>query len=133
LALDLSESPLPGPGLPAGVLIAHLVGLLIVARLAHWPLWAAPVVLAVLSIPMLLKHRWFVEALAPLLILYSAAALRLVFIYGLRSAVPGWLDYGWTLALCAAWSGLIWLRASRRLWVAWALGAVAASGLMFGL
>jgi hypothetical protein len=134
LALDLTSSPLPAPILPAVVLLGHLIGLLLIARLAHWPLWSAPLLLAALSFPMLLRQRrWFVEALAPLLILYGAAALRLVTIYGLRSPVPAWLDYSWALAFSAAWAGLIWLRASRRLWLAWALAALGAAGLMFGL
>ena len=133
LALDFSEPALPGRALPAAVLLGHLAGLLIVARLAHWPLWAAPLLLAALSLLMLFQRRWMVEALAPLLILYAAAALRLILINVLHISAPGWLDYGWVLALCAGWIGLIWLRAGRRLWLAWALAAVAAGGLMFGL
>jgi hypothetical protein len=106
-------------------LVLHGAALLLVARLAHWPLWWAAALLAAFSLPALLRHAWRAEALAPLALLYATAGLRLAWVYGLRRPVPPAFGYEWSLALSAAWSLIIALRSAGRLWLAWPLAGVA--------
>ena len=136
LALASSTQPTRlDVSLQLGLLALHLIGLVVVTRLAHWPLWLAPVLLVAFSLPAFMRWRWrfAAEPLAPLIILYGAAVLRLVYIYALRRAVPDALDYGWALGLAAAWAALITLRSLGRLRLAAALVALAAAGLMVWL
>jgi hypothetical protein len=118
-----------------GLLALHLIGLVVVARLAHWPLWLAPVLVIAFSLPGFIRRRWRLpaETLAPLIILYGVAVLRLVHVYILRRTVPDALDYGWALGLSAAWAGLITFRAVDRLRLAAALVTLCAAGLMVEL
>ena len=104
LALDLPFSPFQLPAVHLGLLLLHAIGLLLVARLAHWPLWLAPALLAAMCLPSLLRRRWFAEILAPFVILYGVAVLRLAIVYGLRRAAPPALDYTWALGLSATWA-----------------------------
>src|SRR5450759_909159 len=107
VALDLQFSPFQLPGLHLGLLLLHLIGLLAVARLAHWPLWSAPILLAAVCLPSLIRRRWFSEVMAPFIILYGVAGLRLAIVNGLRRTAPPALDYTWALGLSAAWVMLI--------------------------
>jgi hypothetical protein len=66
LALAADATPVAAPRYHLALLAVHLAGLLLVARLAHWPLWAAPLLLLALSLPQLLRRRWWAESLAPL-------------------------------------------------------------------
>jgi len=111
----------------------HLIALLAVGRLAHWPLWAAPMIVAAAGLPSLLRRRWLSEVMAPLAVLYAAAALRLALVNGLRQTAPPALDYTWALGFSAAWGLLIALRALGRLRWAAALAAAGAAGLMLNL
>jgi hypothetical protein len=133
VALDLQFSPFQLPGLHLGLLLLHLIGLLAVARLAHWPLWSAPILLAAGCLPSLIRRRWFSEVMAPFLILYGVAGLRLAIVNGLRRTAPPALDYTWALGLSAAWVMLIVLSAFGRLRWAAALAALGAAGLMLNL
>ncbi len=131
LALDPRPEPGRGRGYHLALLGLHLGGLLLVARLAHWPLWSAPLLLGAFSLPQLLRRRWPAESLAPLALLYGVAAARLALIYGLRAeSIPPALDYRLALGLGTAWATLIALRAAGRLWLAWPLAAAAAAGVM---
>ena len=130
------EAP-PAMPLPRRVALSlfcvHLVALLAVARLAHGPLWLAPAIVAAGCLPSLARRRWLPEVLAPLVILYGVAALRLLLVNGLRQPAPATLDYTWALGLAAAWALLIGLRAvGQFIWAA-ALAAVGAAGLMLNL
>lgn len=109
------------------------MALLVVARLAHWPWWMAPAIVAVGCLPSLLQHRWFAEVLAPFVILYGVAVLRVVIVNGLRRPAPEPLDYAWALGLSAVWAALVALRSFGRLGWAAALAAVGAAGLMLNL
>ncbi len=132
LALDLSESPVRSRRYHLALLAGHLAGLLAVARLAHWPLWAAPLALAVLALPQALRRRWFAESLAPLALVYGLAALRLIIVYALRQTPDTRLSYAVALALSALWVSLIALRSAG--WLAEAVvgaAAVGAAGLLF--
>jgi hypothetical protein len=112
------------------LLLSHLVALLLVFRLAHWPLWAAPLLLLALCLPQLLLRRFTVEALAPLFALYALAALRLFIVYALRQNVPDALNYAWGLLISLVWIGLIYLRIVRRLQWIWMLMGMGAAVLM---
>ncbi len=129
LALDVCASPITAPAFHAALTALHLAGLVLVARLAHWPPWAAPLLLVAFCLPQLLLRRWWAESLAPLAVLYGFALLRLAWLYGLRQPVPVALDYGWGLALSAAWAGLVLLRCRGRLAAAWVIAGAAAAGL----
>ena len=133
LALDLPFSPFQLPALHLGLLLLHAIGLLLVARLAHWPLWAAPALVAAGCLPGLIQRRWFAEVMAPFAILYGVAALRLVIVYGLRRLAPEALDYTWTLGVSVAWAVLVALRSFGRLRWAALLAALGAAGLMLSL
>ena len=111
-------------------LLFHLSALAAVSRLAHWPLWLAPLILAAFCLPQLALGRRFPESLAPLALVYTLAGLRLAIVYGLRQEVPALLGYGWALGLAAAWAVLIWLNAVRRLPAAWGLAAIGFGVLM---
>jgi hypothetical protein len=137
LALDpippSSESPLSNLSLLTShlpLLLSHLLALTLICRLAHWPLWLAPLLLAAFCLPQLVLRRWLIESLAPLFTLYSLAILRLFIVYGLRQEAPPALDYANGVALSAAWTGLIFLKAIRRLRFAWTLLAVGTAALM---
>ncbi len=133
LALDASLAvPLPRRVVLA-LFCVHLLALLIVARLAHWPLWVSPAIVAAGCLPSLARRRWLPEVLAPLVILYMVAALRLLLVAGLRQAAPPALDYAWALGLAWAWALLIGLRAVGRLSWAALLTAAGAAGLMLNL
>ncbi len=119
---------LPTSHLPP--LLLHLLALTLVCRLAHWPLWLAPLLLAAFGLPQLLLRRWRIESLAPLITVYSLAALRLFTLYGLHQSVPPALDYAGALFISAVWAGLIWLRALNRLRHAWTMLAVGTAALM---
>ena len=123
----LALQPVPPSSLSFSLLSLHLLGLALVSRLAHWPLWLAPLLLAAFSLPQLLLRRWLVEALAPLFVLYLLAALRLFVVYALRQEVPASLSYESALAVSGVWAGLIYLKAVRRLRYAWVALALAAS------
>ncbi len=133
LALELPSSPLPSSRLHASLLLVHLVASIAVARLAHWPWWAAPAIVAAGCLPSLLHRRWFAEVLAPMALLYGVAALRLMIVNGLRRPAPEALDYTWALGVSAAWAVLIALRSLARLRWAAALAAAGAAGLMLNL
>ncbi len=133
LALDVDSSPLQPRLVHLAVLGSHLLALLAVTRLAHWPLWAAPAVLAAGCLPSLVRRCWLSEVLAPFTLLYGVAALRLLLVNGLRQTAPPALDYTWALGFSAAWALLIALQAWGRLRWAAALAAVGAAGLMLNL
>jgi len=133
LALSAASPPSHSLRFNLGGLVVHSLGLIAISRLAHWPLWSAPLLLAGFCLPQILLRRWFIESLTPLCILYSLAGLRLGLVYGLRQTVPTALDYDWGLGLSAVWAGLIFLRDLRRLRYAWGMLALAAAGLMFYL
>src|SRR5258708_3750091 len=88
LALELSEAPELPRSLPPALVGAHLLALLAVARLAHWPLWAAPAIVAIGCLPSLARRRWLPEVFAPFVLLYVVAAVRLLLVNGLREAAP---------------------------------------------
>lgn len=127
LALEAVPAPAATAAHHLALLALHLGGLLLVARLAHWPLWAAPVILLAFTLLHIFRCRWWPEALAPLVLVYSVALLRLVCVWGLGQVAPAWLDYGWALALSAAWGVLILLRGFERLALAWLIAAAAAA------
>ena len=129
LALKAGDSPVPSPTYPLALLGLHLAGLLLVARLAHWPLWVAPLLLTAFSVTQIIRRRWWAESLAPLGLLYAVAALRLAWVYGLRQTPPAWLDYEWALALSGAWAGLITLRGIERLALAWLVAGLVAAAV----
>ena len=133
LGLDVQSSPSLSRTDHLAVFGLHLVALLLVARLAHWPLWLAPAILVVGSVPSLMQRRWLSAVMAPLVIVYGVVVLRLVLVNGLRQTAPSALDYGWALAFSAAWAMLITLRAFGRLRWAAALAAAGAAGLMLNL
>lgn len=131
-ALTLYRDSAPPASLSSNLLFltSHLLALVLLCRLAHWPLWLAPLLLAGFCLPQLALRRWFIEALAPLVVVYGLAGLRLFIVYGLQREVPTALSYGSALAVSAVWIGLIYLRAVRRLRDAWIGLAIAASALM---
>jgi len=133
LALEVSAVPLWPPSVSLALFGLHLVALFAVTRLAHWPFWVAPVLLAAGGLPSLARRRWLPEVLAPLALLYAVAALRLLLVNGLHQAAPPALDYLWALGLAAAWALLIGLRALGRLSWAAAVAALGAAGLMLNL
>ncbi len=108
----------------------HLFALAVVSRLAHWPLWSAPLILGAFCLPPLALRRRFPEALAPLALVYLLAVVRLGIVYGLRQEVPALLGYEWALGLAAAWAALIWLNALRQLRWAWFIAALGFGALM---
>ena len=133
LALDVQSTPPLSRVAHLAVFGLHLLALLAVARLAHWPLWMAPVIVAAGCLPSLARRRWLSEVMAPFALLYAAAVLRLLVVNGLRQAPPLALDYAWGLGFSAAWAMLIALRALG--WLRWAaaLAAAGAAGLMLNL
>ncbi|MBF8284205.1 MAG: hypothetical protein HW378_3120 [Anaerolineales bacterium] len=128
----LALLPVPASSLPfsLSLLAAHLLALALVCRLAHWPLWLAPFLLAAFCLPQLILRRWLIESLAPLITVYLLAILRLFIIYGLRQEIPPVLDYAGGFGLSAAWTGLIFLGAIRRLRYAWITFAAGTAALM---
>lgn len=115
------------------LLFLHLLALFLVFRLAHWPWWAAPLLLLGLSLPQLLWRRLILESLAPLFALYALAALRLFIVYALRQAAPESFRYDWGLLISVVWIGLIYLRLARRLrwmWVMVSAGGLALMGYL---
>ncbi|MCC6189473.1 MAG: hypothetical protein IT318_10580, partial [Anaerolineales bacterium] len=122
--------PLFGAGANVALAALHLAGLALVARLAHWPVWTAPLLLALFSLPQLLPARRGLGALAPLGLLYAVALLRLGWVYGLRRPVPEALSYSGVLAISAAWAALMALRAVGRLRLGWAGAAAGAAALL---
>jgi hypothetical protein len=111
------------------LLALHGLGLLGVARLAHWPAWAAAALVAGAFLAGA-GRRMGASALAPLGGLYGLALVRLGWVYGLRLEAPESLSYAWMLAFCAAWVGLIHLRAAGRLHWACALAGAGAALLL---
>ena len=126
-ALALQPVPPSSLSFSLSLLSLHLLGLALVSRLAHWPLWFAPLLLAAFCLPQLLLRRWLVESLAPLFALYFLAVLRFFVVYALGQEVPASLSYEAALAVSGVWAGLIYLKAVRRLRYAWAALALAAS------
>jgi len=128
----LALLPVPASSLPfsLSLLAAHLLALALVCRLAHWPLWLAPFLLAAFCLPQLILRRWLIESLAPLITVYLLALLRLFIIYGLRQEIPPVLDYAGGFGLSAAWTGLIFLSAIRRLRYAWITFAAGTAALV---
>lgn len=113
--------------------LLHFFALLLVFRLAHWPMWVAPLLLLLFGLPQLFLHCLAVEVLAPLFALYALAALRLLIVYVFRHDAPDSLSYGWGLLLCGVWIGLIYLRLAQRLRWAWAIlgaGGMALTGYL---
>src|SRR2546423_1845642 len=84
---------------PFACLAGHGLGLVVISRLAHWPRWSMPLLLGAFCLSLIFLRRWFVQSLAPLVILYSLAGLRLGLVYGLRQSAPLALDYGWALGI----------------------------------
>jgi hypothetical protein len=111
----------------AGLFGLHGLGLVGIWRLAHWPVWAAAGLAAAVAAAAWFGRKRGSAVLAPLGWLYGLALLRLGWVYGLRREAPPELNYEWTLAVCAAWSGLIALNAARRLRWAPVLAGVAAA------
>lgn len=126
----LALLPVSPPSRPVSLFTFHFLFLTLTARLAHWPWWSAPLLLVVVSLPQLIRHRFFPEALAPLFALYALALVRLGLIYSLQQEVPSSLSYEWILLISAAWIGLIYLQTIRRARYAWGGVALAASALM---
>jgi hypothetical protein len=133
LALDTQSPPIQTRAAHLVVLSLHLLALLVVARLAHWPLWLAPVILAAGCLPSLIQRRWLSQVMAPFAILYGVAALRLLIVTVLRRTASPALDYTWALGFSAAWALLIALQAFGRVRWAAALAALGAAGLMLNL
>lgn len=134
-ALTLNHLPPVPTSLTSNLVLlaSHLVALLLVFRLAHWPLWAAPLLLLGLGLPLLFLRRLAGEALAPLLTLYILAALRLFIVYALRREASDSLSYSWGLFLSVVWIGLIYLRLAQRLrwgWVIFGVGGMALMGYL---
>ena len=126
LALDDFLPPQRHPLVNGAIASVHLLMLSLVCRLAHWPLWLAPTVLAVVSLPALVMRCWRGEILSPLGLTYALAGVRLGIVYGLRQSAPPELSYGWGLAVSVAWCSLIGLRLGRRChYAAGALSVVA--------
>lgn len=124
LALERGVAPLTGR-VHFALLALHLLALLSVARLAHWPLWAALVVWAVFG-ALMLSGRRGAEAFAPLVVVYGLAAARLAVVYALRQPAPVAWSYSAALLFALAWAGLLALRAAGRLrWAAMVLGGAA--------
>jgi hypothetical protein len=133
LALRLSPlQPLPFH-FKLSLIAAHLLGLTVICRLAHWPFWVAPLLLLGFCLPQLVLRRWAAETLAPLWVVYAFAILRLFVRYGLKTEVPATLDYKLGLAISGVWTGLIVLRAFRRLRYVWIALATGMSALMIYL
>ena len=133
LALDVQSTSSLSRAAHLAVFGLHLLALLAVARLAHWPLWLAPVIVAAGSLPSLGRRRWLSQVMAPFAVLYAVAVLRLWVVNGLRQPAPPALDYAWALGFSAAWAVLIALRALERLRWAAAVAAAGAAGLMLNL
>lgn len=134
-ALTLQGLPSDSPSIPTylAFLCFHFVALLLVFRLAHWPLWAAPFLLLGVCLPQLFLRCRIREALAPLFTLYTLAIFRLFIVYILRQEVTATLSYEWGLAISLAWVGLIYLRLAHRLRWAWVMlgaGAIALMGYL---
>jgi hypothetical protein len=134
-ALALDDSALPPRSLRFNLtaLGAHLLALLAVARLAHWPPWIAPLLLAAFCVPQLVLRRWRVERLAPLFAVYAFAPVRLFIVYILRQTAPPALDYAWGVLVSGVWIGLMALAAIRRLPLAWTLLAAGSAALLVGV
>ena len=131
-ALTLNLLPPASPSLTSHLplLTSHFIALLLVFRLAHWPLWAAPLLFLALCLPQLILRRLVVETLAPLLGLYALAGLRLFIIYVLHVEVSASLNYGVGLLISVVWIGLIYLKLTRRLRWAWAILGVGGTVLL---
>lgn len=129
-ALALQSVPPASRSVFLSLLTVHCLLLALIARLAHWPLWSAPLLLAAFCLPQFLLRRAFPESLAPLFTVYCLAALRLFVVYALRREVPSSLAYAGGLAVSGGWAGLIYLKAIQRLRWAWAALALAASTLI---
>ncbi len=140
------ESPLPFPA-GAAILLLHMAGTLLVARLAHWPLPLTVLVLAGLLLVVTsrqsyaLRFTHYTYALTPLALPYLTAALRILIALAARAqgqaaggglTVPepwgGWLNLNWAYAFGALWALAARLPAARR-GAALTLGA---AGLAFG-
>ncbi len=78
-------------------LVFHLLGLAVLFRLWHQPVWLAlPVLVLLLAIPFWIyrsRGAAAVETLAPLYFLYAILAARFVFVRGFAGTVPGYFDY----------------------------------------
>jgi hypothetical protein len=133
LGLDVQNPPLETRAAHLTIFGLHLLALLAVARLAHWPLWLAPAMVALAGLPSLARHRWLSQVMAPFAVLYGAAALRLVLVNGLRQTAPPALDYTWALGFSAAWALLVAMQAVGRLRWAAVLAAAGGAGLMLNL
>ncbi|MBI3760320.1 MAG: hypothetical protein HY260_00455 [Chloroflexi bacterium] len=148
LALQPSDaSPLPSPH-GAAILLLHLGGTLLVARLAHWPpLLMISAVLGMLALSTdisLARHpspvTFHASRLTPLALAYLVAALRLLIAFTVRVRGAGigsllvpqpwgdWLNLDWAFAFGAIWAVAIRLPA---LWRGTA-ATLALSALAFG-
>ena len=128
-------APVPSLATQLTLFGLHLAGLLLAARLAHWPWWLALLLLAGFSLPQIVRrrvarHGLAAEMLAPLVVLYGAAGLRLLLAYGFGRAAPPALDYELALGLSGVWSALVALKAVGRLRLAWVAAGLAAALLM---
>lgn len=127
LIAALALQPLPAGGISSRMLAlalgGHAAGLLLGFRLAHWPLWLAPVaLLAAWSVSWLATRSRSAAliGLTPLAVLYATALVRLVLTRITSADVPAWLDYRWSAVLAGAWIALILL--PRRVLVPLGLG-----------
>jgi len=105
----LALQSIPSSSYPLLLFSVHLFVLLFITRLAHWPLWVAPLILIGASLPPLKAWRQ-PETLAPLGLLYLVAGLRLLIVYGLHQEAPPELSYEWAVGLSSVWVALIGLR-----------------------
>ena len=155
LALERGGAPITGR-LNAALVGLHLLALIGVARLAHWPGWVPVVAWLACGLGMGVGHTsaieiaatqsetrlrrlgknrkdWFspargAEVFAPLLVVYGVAIIRLALVYGLRRQAPEGLSYEAALIVAGAWAGLMGLRSARRLrWAVLAVGGLAAA------
>ena len=122
----------------------HWLGLLAVARLAHWPFPLLFLAVVFLCLPSLIRRRFHLALLTPLGILYALTAIRALVAVMAHYAgyttgsfyVPEpfarWLPFGWTAALVVVWClaiQVVWLMPAGLRWrlPAAALGIVAMS------
>ncbi len=139
LALERDAPPVRGWAHTA-LLLFHLLALLVVTRLAHWPVWAVLAVDVAFAVLLIVgrpggPRAWFrksnsrsrgAEAFAPLIVVYLVAAARLAVVYGLQRPASTDLSYEAAVVFAAVWAGLMALRRAGRLrWAVLAAGVLA--------
>ena len=120
LALAFEPDPAPLPlRETAALLLFHLIALGLVSRLAHWPYLVGPLFVGIIALLQKLQRPVRPESLAPLGVLYGAAALRLLIALAFRLGgqttgeltVPDpwgtWLSFSGAAALALIWLILI--------------------------